>query len=505
MVVLVQACGPPLPVVTEPGIEGQIVSGADVHMATREPDDDASVRCTDWEIWLEAPPELAWHARCAEGTGRWHVHLGDGMFVGAHTGRDSLLPDHGFALRVRQQSAFGAGAWVERRFVTERQLVSAGTTWIAPPGFVVEEFAAGFQLPVNIAFSPTQGGAGTPFFYVTELYGTIKVVTRDGEVRDYATGLLNFDPTGPFPGSGEQGLTGIVVEPETGDVLVSLLYDAGGPHYPRIVRLFSHDGGLSAAGEQVILDMAGESQGQSHQISNLSFGPDGKLYVHLGDGFVPSTATDLESFRGKILRLEKNGSPAVDNPFHDAADGITARDYVFAYGFRNPFGGAWRSATGEHYVVENGPSIDRFLRADAGESYGWNGTDASMIIGARLLWQPAVAPVNLVFLEEALLFGTGFAPSSLGHAFLSEAGPTWATGPQERGKRISELELDATGAVVSSPKTFVAYGGAGKSTVCALAVGPHGLYFSELYAESELSNPTARGSRIFRVRYTGEP
>ncbi len=71
-----------------------------------------------------------------------------------------------------------------------------------------------FSLPVNIAFVLEPGpNPDDPLFYVTELYGTIKVVANDGTVSDYATGLLNFNPTGNFPGSGEQGLTGIVVEP----------------------------------------------------------------------------------------------------------------------------------------------------------------------------------------------------------------------------------------------------------------------------------------------------
>src|SRR5690606_26279916 len=124
--------------------------------------------------------------------------------------------------------------------------------------------------------------AHDPVFYVTELYGTIKVYLNDGHVQDYATGLINFNPTGAFPGSGEQGLSGIVVDPDNGDVYVALLHDHGGPPYPRVVRFTSLDGGVTAATQTTILDMIGETQGQSHQISNLSFGPGGLLYVHMG-------------------------------------------------------------------------------------------------------------------------------------------------------------------------------------------------------------------------------
>ena len=89
-------------------------------------------------------------------------------------------------------------------------------------GFEVERVAGDFKLPVNLAFvqHPRQE-ADAPLFYVNELYGNIKVMTVGGEVRDYATNLLNFDPRGPFPGSGEIGLAGLAIEPESGDLIVT--------------------------------------------------------------------------------------------------------------------------------------------------------------------------------------------------------------------------------------------------------------------------------------------
>src|SRR5204862_205788 len=79
---------------------------------------------------------------------------------------------------------------------------------VKQPGFRVDRVATDFRLPVNIAFVPNPGDApDDPVFYVSELYGAIKVVLRSGEARDYDANLLNFDPTGGFPGTGEKGLT----------------------------------------------------------------------------------------------------------------------------------------------------------------------------------------------------------------------------------------------------------------------------------------------------------
>jgi len=371
-------------------------------------------------------------------------------------------------------------------------------------GYKVEVAATGFQLPVNIAFVPNPGPLpDDPYYYVSELYGQIKVVSRDGTVSDYATGLLNFDPTGAFPGSGEQGLTGIVVDPATGDVYACMLYDDDGPHYPKVDRFTSLDGGRTAATQTTILDMVGETQGQSHQVSNLSIGPDGKLYVHMGDGFDASTAQNLDVFRGKILRLNLDGSAPTDNPFYDAGNGINARDYVYAYGFRNPFGGAWRDADGMHYEVENGPSTDRFARVVAGRNYLWDGSNGSMFNFAIYNWDPAHAPVNLTFIQPSVFGGSGFPAGKLDHAFVTESGPTWGTGPQANGKRITEFVLDASGDLVAGPIDLVEYNGTGKATAAAIAAGPDGLYFSDLYKDRDFVSPIDRGANVLRIRFVG--
>ncbi|TDJ69502.1 MAG: hypothetical protein E2O39_11470 [Planctomycetota bacterium] len=377
--------------------------------------------------------------------------------------------------------------------------------WVfSEPGYEIDVFATGFQLPVKIAFIPNAGtNPGDPYFYVTELYGTIKVVTRDGTVSDYATGLLNFNPSGNFPGSGEQGLSGIAVDPATGDVFAGMLYSVGGPHYPKVVHFTSLDGGLSASTQTTILDMAGESQGQSHFISNLAIHPNGKLIVHMGDGFSSSTALNLSSYRGKILRLNLDGSAPTDNPFYDLADGINARDYVFAYGVRNPFGGAWRASDGLHYEVENGPSTDRFAQVISGRNFGWNGSEASMQNFALHNWVPSTGPVNLAFVQPETFGGSGFPDGKMGHAFVTLSGGTYASGPQALGKRIEEFELDANGNVVAGPTTFIEYTGSGKATAVGLAAGPDGLYMSDLYADGGPS-PTTVGANILRIRFTAE-
>jgi glucose/arabinose dehydrogenase len=507
------AAAPDAPTITEPSEEGQLVHPGDVHMEAGGFDDtDGDTHsCTDWEIWTVTSPAKVWEAPCAVSTSSVHIHLADGTFVGPYSGRSELEFEREYTLRVRfHDSAGEVSGWAERGFATYPASPPGGEVAWTPvqPGFVVEEIACGFQLPVNVAFVPNPGpAADAPLLYVTELYGTIKVVRRDGSVGVYARNLLNFDPTGAFPGSGEQGVTGLVVEPTTGDVFASLLYDAAppaGPHYPKVVRFHSLDGEQTAASETTVLNMAGETQGASHQVSNLTIGPDGELYVHMGDGFNAATAQNLDSFRGKILRLNLDGTAPSDNPLYNASNGISARDYIFAYGFRNPFGGAWRAANGAHYEVENGPSRDRLARIVAGQNYLWDGTNASMLNHALYVWEPSHAPVNIAFVESQTFAGSGFPASHWDHAFVTESGPTYATGPQVHGKRIVEFEPDpSTSELGGHPHGFVEYTGTGKATASGLAAGPDGLYFTDLYKDLDYVTPIDPGARLLRVRQEG--
>lgn len=524
---------PRAPLVLEPVVNGAIINYADVHMETApfsDPNPANAHASTDWQIRVRSTGEVVWRANGLSSTsGKVHVHFGDGQFINSLAGRTELLPDTEYRLRVRHRDSSGAAnnvsAWAERWFRTTKAVAPpppSAADWTSDQaGYRVEQlplkFGAGepqLRLVVNIAFVPEARhgtAASDPLLYATELYGKVRVVSNDYTVRTYASGLLNYDATGPFPGNGEQGLTGLVIDPSSGDLFVSMLYDddptdAAANRYPKVTRLRSTDGGRTAATRTDILEMPGEQQGQSHQISNLSFGPDGKLYVHNGDGLgTPQTALDMNSYRGKVLRMNLDGSPPTDNPFYSAADGINARDYIYAYGLRNPFGGAWRKSDGQHYEVENGPGVDRLAKVRRGANYGWDGTSSTMLTHAIYNWSPAAAPVNIAFVEASTFGGSGFGSDKMGHAFVSESGSTYATGPQSRGKRISEFVIDGStlnGTLVVGPRSLAHYTGNGKGTAVALAAGPGGLYFSDFYEDDPVNGvfaPTNPGSNILRI------
>ncbi|MBS3820066.1 PQQ-dependent sugar dehydrogenase, partial [bacterium] len=221
--------------------------------------------------------------------------------------------------------------------------------WWVYPGFDLELVATGLDLPVNIAFLPNpKKERKSPLFYVTELYGQVKAVANDGTVFSYAEGLLNYKPTPEIPGHGESGLTGICVDPPTGDLFLSMLYKEQGQTKGKVVRTSSKDD-LKMHSIKVVIDDI-PSTTRAHQIQAVTIGFDRKLYVNVADGGEWKKAQDDQDLRGKVLRMEKDGSIPWDNPNPDS--------YVYAKGFRNPFGASWRDSDQCLYIAGNGPDVD---------------------------------------------------------------------------------------------------------------------------------------------------
>lgn len=127
----------------------------------------------------------------------------------------------------------------------------------------------------------------------------------------------------------------------------------------RLVRLKLVDGKL---GEHQVL-LTGAPRNKFHNGGRLRFGPDGKLYIATGDGQVASTAQDLNSLGGKVLRVNPDGSVPRDNPFPGK--------YVYSYGHRNVQGLAFDSR-GRLWEAEFGNSVmDEVNLIKPGGNYGW--------------------------------------------------------------------------------------------------------------------------------------
>ena len=156
----------------------------------------------------------------------------------------------------------------------------------------------------------------------------------------------------------ESGLSGIAVDPNfDSNMFVYIYYTHETAN--RVSRfVFSESVGLTD--ERILLDDIPSAP--FHDGGRLKFGPDGKLYITTGDATDPSSAQDLDSLAGKILRMNSDGSIPEDNPFGNL---------VWSYGHRNSQGFDW-SDSGILYEAEHGPTRnDEINIIERGENYGW--------------------------------------------------------------------------------------------------------------------------------------
>ena len=148
--------------------------------------------------------------------------------------------------------------------------------------------------------------------------------------------------------------------------------------------------------------------------SRLVFDKDGKLFVSIGEKFIPEAriqAQQLNSYLGKTVRITTDGKPAPGNPFINQAG---AKPEIFSYGHRNPDGLDINPATGELWESEFGPrGGDEINIIHPGKNYGWPvityGIDYSgMKMGDGIqqkagmeqpvyYWDPVISPCGICF------------------------------------------------------------------------------------------------------------
>jgi aldose sugar dehydrogenase len=235
---------------------------------------------------------------------------------------------------------------------------------VAPSG----EPAPSGTIPANYATALAFAPDGRLFW--TERSGTVRV-WQNGASRVFAkVKTVTTESNGTYS---ERGLLGLAISPTfTTDRYVYAFYSDANYKTQHVIRWTDCDGTGTAPTIIATFPAGGDC---CHKGGRLAFGPDGKLYVTLGDEHDAPAAQSLGDVRGKVLRYNPDGTIPSDNPF-----GST--NPIWAYGFRNPFGIAF-SPTGQLAITMNGPSGDAgspptgydtlFLDVTKGAHYQWPG------------------------------------------------------------------------------------------------------------------------------------
>jgi glucose/arabinose dehydrogenase len=183
--------------------------------------------------------------------------------------------------------------------------------------------------------------------------GRIFVCEQGGRLRVIKNGVLLPTPflTVSVDSNGERGLLGIAFDPGFGQLnsFIYVYYTVPStPRHNRVSR-FTANGDVAAAGsETVILELDNLTNATNHNGGAIHFGPDGKLYVAVGENATADNSQTLSNRLGKVLRINSDGSIPNDNPFFNTASG--ANRSIWALGLRNPFTFAFQPGTGRLFI-----------------------------------------------------------------------------------------------------------------------------------------------------------
>ena len=355
--------------------------------------------------------------------------------------------------------------------------------------FQNEVLATGFNLPTSIEFLPDAR------MLVTELNGVIKVMSPPYTQASPTPFLqiANIANNGV-----QQGIFDVALDPNfTSNRYYYVFYTANSPNVDRLSR-FTANSSLTGtvAGSELILYQDPQTANTEHHGGAVFFDNAGKLFFTTGDHFQGTPAQQLTSPRGKLHRINPDGTIPTDNPFYDGSGPNV--DSIWALGLRNPFRASYDPVSDRIYIGDvggNDPStakeeIDLGVR---GANYGWPNSEGpcSAPCTSPIYFYPhngRDASVTAGFVYRGGNYPSGFE----GSFFYADYGQNW----------IKRLTFDASGNVTGSlnfePPDGAADGPYGD--IVYLAQGPDGaIYYVDLGYSDDSGQYGV--SKIRRIRY----
>lgn len=344
----------------------------------------------------------------------------------------------------------------------------------APPGFTNQTWIVGLDQPTALAFTPDGR------LFITQRTGAVQVVMPGSAVVEAAPLLtltnLNTD-------EGERGLVGMALDPAFADNgWLYLFYTANTPLRDRVSR-FTVISNTAPLTTEVVIWQDNVDAGLWHHGGGLAFGPDGKLYISTGDHFDQTAGSAhssqrLDSYHGKLLRLNPDGSVPPDNPFFDGAG--PNLDAIWALGLRNPFRFTFDFPTGRLYIGDVGgnnqlTSVEELNLGSAGANYGWPICEGACSTAGFTdpLFSYSHAGHDASIIAGFVYHGAQFPAAYGGSLFYADYAQRW----------IKRLTFDANGAVTGNenfePLDGALFGPYGD--IVDLKPGPEGaLYYADI-------------------------
>ena len=279
-----------------------------------------------------------------------------------------------------------------------------------PADLILEPIATGLNRPVAVRHA----GDGKGRLFVVEQAGEIHIINNQGVLLE--TVFLDIRDR-VESGSNEQGLLGLAFDPayvDNGYFYVNYIYNVSGNTDRTRVSRFSvsedDEDVANADSESIIIEIAQDFG--NHNGGDIHFGPDGYLYIGMGDGGSGGdpnnraqtlSASGSEALLGKMLRIDVHGTAdepqgvekcgEVQNykiPFQTDNDQLAnpwlgddgVCDEIWTYGWRNPWRWSFDRSTGDMFIGDVGQNAVeeiswQSVSHDGGDNYGWNCKEGS--------------------------------------------------------------------------------------------------------------------------------
>ncbi len=226
--------------------------------------------------------------------------------------------------------------------------------------YIIEDMITGLSQPVSFVFLPNNN------VILTQKTGLARIYNLN---NTWVSDFWNF--TDSTNSNGERGLLGVCLDPNFSVNRYIYFYYSMSPSSAfRVVRLTENNN--VGTNPTVICSDTGMNAAIHHG-GNIRFGKDNKLYISIGNQGFGSYSQALNTHKGKMLRINSDGTIPVDNPFYDDGNPHTGNDdRIWAYGLRNSFDFCISPVNDSIYATENmdgNPDEINFIRK--GKNYGY--------------------------------------------------------------------------------------------------------------------------------------
>ena len=288
----------------------------------------------------------------------------------------------------------------------------------------ISPFGTGFSTPVDIAH-PLRDSR----LFIVEQGGAIKILNANGTTNpiNFLT-LTNLISTGS-----ERGLLGLAFHPNystNGFFYVNYTNTAGNTVVARYTVDLNNPNLANLSSGSIILTVA--QPYENHNGGCLRFGPDGFLYIGMGDGGSggdpQNRAQNINENLGKMLRIDVNSAAPYGIPSTNPFVGIAGNDEIWAIGLRNPWRFSFNRNNGDLWIADVGQNlveeINKVSSSAAGLNYGWRCYEGNLAFNTT-----GCAPLNTMTAPVATYTHSSISGCSItgGYVYTGSNYPNFLT------------------------------------------------------------------------------